>query len=71
VAGSRALVLLLLAGCTAHQPEEDTPSSPLHAACRGEVRQMQSTCNPDLLRTQGGDCAAAASHVNDHCSQAR
>ena len=64
----QALLLLACAGCAA--PEEaEAPPSPRRAACAGEARQMQGACSPDLLRTQGPDCAVAANHLLEHCRQ--
>jgi len=69
--GKSICVLVLLAGGCAAPPQEDAdaPQSPRHVACAGEVKQMQASCNSDLLRTQSGDCSAAASRIVDHCSQ--
>ena len=70
----RALALLLAAGlgsCAAPAQEDaDVPQTPLHRACGGEVKQMQASCSPDLLRAQGSDCSAATAHIVDHCKQA-
>lgn len=66
---ARALVLLACAGCAA-PPREEAPPSPRHLACAAEVKQMQGSCNPDLLRTQGSDCSAAAARIIDRCGEA-
>jgi hypothetical protein len=66
-----SLALVLLAACAAHPQEDDAPQSPRHLACAGEVKQMQASCNPDLLRTQGSDCSAAADRIVDRCQGLR
>lgn len=73
--GPVLVFFLVLGGATgcATQPQEDadTPQSPQHLACGGEVRQMQASCSSDLLRTQGSDCSAATAHIVDHCQAAQ
>lgn len=61
---------LLLGACAALTPEDKpAPKTAARMGCATAMEGRQASCNPDVLRMQGSECAAATQRIVDRCQE--